>query len=117
MYPEQAVASTGGQGMEAQQRERGRTWVNVSCLQSQVQGMEGHRWHGGIRGAHTGRTRGTHRIAGLGMPWSAAGTSCVALGEVQALSPHSFIVQGGSMCSTTVLSSEIHKIDSNKILS
>lgn len=35
---------------------------------------------------------GTHRIAGMGTPWSAAGTSCVALGEVQSLSPHVFIV-------------------------
>lgn len=73
-----------GQGMEAQEEEKGHTWVNTSCSQTQVPG--------GIREVHTGRTQGTHRIAGMGTPWSAPGTSCVALGEVQSLSPHVFIV-------------------------
>lgn len=45
LYLEQAVTSSEGQGMEAQQRERDHTWVNVLCLQIQehedVDGMEG----------------------------------------------------------------------------
>ena len=108
-YPEQAVASSEGQGMEAQQSERGHTWVNVSCLQTQVRGTQGRRWHGGIREAHTARTWGTRRIAGSGTPWSAAETSCVALGEAQAHSPPIFIVQCIAEAAYAVrLSSAVH---------
>lgn len=78
------MATSEGQGVEAHQEEKGHTWVNASCSQTQVPGR--------VREVHTGRTQGTHRIAGMRTPWSAAGTSCVALGEVQSLSPHVFIV-------------------------
>lgn len=37
-------------------------------------------------------TLGAHRVHTGLLPWSAPGTSCVALGEVQSLSPHAFIV-------------------------
>lgn len=79
-YLEQTVATSGGQGTEAEREEKGHTWVNASCSQTQAPG--------GIREVHTGRTQGTRKIAGMGTPWSAAGASCAALGEVQSLSPH-----------------------------
>lgn len=67
--------------------------MSMLTWRTQVPGTQGHGWHEGIREAHTGKTWSTRRIAGTGTLWSAAGMSYVALGEVRALSPHTFIVQ------------------------
>lgn len=62
-------------------------------------------------------TLGGCRIVGTGTLWSAAGTCCVALGGVQALSPQTVIAQHivEAAYAVTVLSSALHRNDSNKI--
>lgn len=119
LYLEQAVASSENQGMEAQLREKGHTWVNVLVKDPGTWDTETWMAWRDYRSPHWEDVGYKQNCLHGDSMVSCRNILCGPGRSSGPFSPHLYCSthSGGSLCSETVLSSALHRIDSNKISS